>query len=209
MLQRKLDAPCGLNYHRPNLCVGGRSRNAVMACTRILGIGLALGSGSVLAEELALPPLLPQQSAPELLLYDQPPAAMVDETIDTLPPLAEEVPASSEPIKSHSDLWTHLRTGFSLPDLDDPLVAKHEAWYAARPEYVSRMVERSQRYLYFIVAEVEKRHMPLEVALLPMIESAFNPMALSRSRASGIWQFIPSTGRHYGLQQIWWLDERR
>ena len=75
-----------------------------------------------------------------------------------------------------------------------------EAWYAARPDYVARMVERSRRYLYYIVGEVQKRGMPTEIALLPMIESAYNPMAYSRSRASGIWQFIPSTGKHYGLQ---------
>ncbi len=71
------------------------------------------------------------------------------------------------------------------------------------------MVERSRRYLYFIVVEIEKRNMPMEIALLPMIESAYNPMAYSRSRASGIWQFIPSTGKLYGMQQNWWLDERR
>ena len=71
------------------------------------------------------------------------------------------------------------------------------------------MVERSRRYLYYIVVEVEKRNMPMEIALLPMIESAYNPMAYSRSRASGIWQFIPSTGKLYGMQQNWWLDDRR
>jgi membrane-bound lytic murein transglycosylase D len=71
------------------------------------------------------------------------------------------------------------------------------------------MVERSRRYLYYIVSEVQKRGMPTEIALLPMIESAYNPMAYSRSRASGIWQFIPSTGKHFGLAQNWWFDERR
>jgi peptidoglycan lytic transglycosylase D len=109
----------------------------------------------------------------------------------------------------YGDLWTRIRQGFVLQDVDGPLVKKAEDWYAARPDYVSRMVERSRRYLYYIVAEVEKRGMPLEVALLPMIESAYNPMAYSRSRASGIWQFIPSTGKRYGLQQNWWFDERR
>ena len=71
------------------------------------------------------------------------------------------------------------------------------------------MVERSRRYLYHIVSEVEKRGMPLEIALLPMVESAFNPNALSTSRASGIWQFMPSTGKTYGLKQTWWFDSRR
>ena len=96
-----------------------------------------------------------------------------------------------------------------LDDLDTPLVKDAEEWYAARPDYVARMVERSRRYLYYIVVEVEKRNMPMEIALLPMIESAYNPMAYSRSRASGIWQFIPSTGKLYGMQQNWWFDERR
>ncbi|TMH59952.1 MAG: LysM peptidoglycan-binding domain-containing protein [Betaproteobacteria bacterium] len=109
----------------------------------------------------------------------------------------------------YGDLWTRIRQGFVLKDLDTPLVKTAEDWYAARPDYVARMVERSRRYLYHIVVEVEKRGMPLEIALLPMIESAYNPMAYSRSRASGIWQFIPSTGKNYGLKQNWWFDERR
>ena len=96
-----------------------------------------------------------------------------------------------------------------MPDLDGPLVEKWEQWYATRPDYVARMVERSRRYLYHIVAEVERRDMPLEIALLPMVESAFNPTALSVARASGIWQFMPSTGKHYGLKQNWWFDSRR
>jgi membrane-bound lytic murein transglycosylase D len=109
----------------------------------------------------------------------------------------------------YGDLWLRIRQGFLLDDIDTPLVTKSESWYAARPEYVARMIERSRRYLYYIVVEVEKRNMPLEIALLPMIESAYNPMAYSRSRASGIWQFIPSTGKLYGLKQSWWFDERR
>ncbi len=96
-----------------------------------------------------------------------------------------------------------------MPDLADPRVAKWEEWYASRPDYVARMVDRSRRYLYHIVVEVDERHMPTEIALLPMIESAFNPNALSTSRASGIWQFIPSTGARYGLKQNFWFDSRR
>lgn len=107
------------------------------------------------------------------------------------------------------DVWQRVRVGFAMPELDSQLVARHEAWYGARPDYVKRMVERGQRYLYHIVEEVEKRGMPTEVALLPMIESAFNPTAYSRSHASGIWQFIPSTGKDFGLQQNWWYDGRR
>ncbi|MHB1291866.1 MAG: lytic transglycosylase [Sulfuricella sp.] len=115
------------------------------------------------------------------------------------------VVASEEPV----DLWDRIRDGFALEELDSPLVQNHVAWYTNRPEYMRRMVERSQLYLYHIVEEVEKRGMPTEVALLPMIESAFNPKAYSRSHASGIWQFIPSTGKNFGLEQNWWYDGRR
>jgi len=96
-----------------------------------------------------------------------------------------------------------------MPEMDSKLIAHYEKWYARQPEYVERMSERARRYLYFITEEVEKRGMPTEIALLPMIESAFNPGAYSGARASGIWQFIPSTGKHFGMQQNWWYDGRR
>ncbi len=99
--------------------------------------------------------------------------------------------------------------GYAMQNVASSRSAQHEAWYAKRPDYIKRMMERSQKYLYFIVGEVEKRGMPTEIALLPMIESAFNPQAYSTSRASGIWQFIPSTGKHFGLEQNFWKDNRR
>jgi len=107
------------------------------------------------------------------------------------------------------DLWERIRSGFAMADLESPLVAARERWYASQPEYLKRMVERSKLYLYYIVEEVEKRGMPTEIALLPMVESAFNPMAYSRSHASGLWQFIPSTGKTFKLSQNWWADSRR
>jgi len=109
------------------------------------------------------------------------------------------------------DVWQRIRNGFKIDDAaaQNPLVAVHESWYVSRPEYLRRIVERSRRYLYHIVQEVDRRAMPMEIALLPMIESAFNPTALSPSAASGIWQFIPSTGRIYGLKQDTWYDGRR
>jgi membrane-bound lytic murein transglycosylase D len=132
-------------------------------------------------------------------------AALDASAIDA--PALEATPTLTPP--APADLWERIRNGFALQDSDSPLVREHEAWYAERPEYVKRMVERSKRYLFYIVEEVEKRGMPTEIALLPMIESAFNPQAYSRSRASGIWQFIPSTGKNYGLEQNWWYDGRR
>lgn len=125
---------------------------------------------------------------------------------------AEEPSASIPPTTAAiqtDDLWERIRDGFALPELDTPLVQENEEWYANRPEYVRRMVERSRRYLYYIVDEVERRGMPTEIALLPMVESAFNPKAYSRARASGIWQFIPTTGKNFGLQQDFWYDGRR
>lgn len=107
------------------------------------------------------------------------------------------------------DLWERIRAGYGMLEIDSPLVQRHEAWYLNRPEYVERMIARSKRYLYHIVEEVEKRDMPSEIALLPMIESGFNPAAYSHMHAAGMWQFIPSTGRKYGLQQTWWYDGRR
>ena len=106
-------------------------------------------------------------------------------------------------------LWRRLRSGFTLQEMDSPLIAKHEQWYASHPEYLARMMDRASRYLYYITSEVERRGMPSEIALLPMIESAFNPGAYSTSHASGLWQFIPSTGRNFGLRQNWWYDGRR
>ncbi|MFZ2302772.1 MAG: transglycosylase SLT domain-containing protein [Gallionella sp.] len=108
-----------------------------------------------------------------------------------------------------SDLWARIRNGFAMRDLNSPLVARHEKWYASRPDYVARMTDRARRYLHYITTEVERRGMPSEIALLPMIESAFNPGAYSTARASGIWQFIPSTGKNFGMEQNWWYDGRR
>jgi membrane-bound lytic murein transglycosylase D len=107
------------------------------------------------------------------------------------------------------DLWERIREGFAMPDLDSELVRNREQYYAARPDYMQRMTDRAGRYLFYIVEEVEQRGLPTELALLPFIESAFNPQAMSSARASGMWQFIPSTGRHYDLKQNLFRDERR
>jgi peptidoglycan lytic transglycosylase D len=108
-----------------------------------------------------------------------------------------------------SDLWDRIRTGFAIPDISNQLVEEEQIWYASHPDYVTRMVERGKRYLYYIVEQLENRGMPTELALLPMVESAFNPMAYSRAHASGLWQFIPSTGKNYNLEQNSWYDGRR
>jgi len=108
-----------------------------------------------------------------------------------------------------SDLWERIRLGFAMPDLDRKLVAQQVAWYAARPELVQAIAQRARQYLHFIVDETERRGMPTELALLPFIESGFNPMALSPAQASGLWQFIPETGSKYKLAQGTHYDGRR
>ncbi|MEI7456956.1 MAG: transglycosylase SLT domain-containing protein [Nitrosomonadales bacterium] len=124
-------------------------------------------------------------------------------------PCARNIELILNETPQYNDLWQRLREGFTMRQMNDPLVTRHEQWYATRPEYVARMMTRANRYLYYITTEVERRGMPAEIALLPMIESAFNPGAYSTSNASGIWQFIPSTGKNFGMRQNWWYDGRR
>jgi peptidoglycan lytic transglycosylase D len=107
------------------------------------------------------------------------------------------------------DLWARIRKGFAMKDLDNALVRRKTREYAASSEYLQRMFERSRIYLYHIVDEVEKRGLPTELVLLPMVESAFNPMARSPKHASGIWQFVPGTGKRFDLKQNSWYDGRR
>ncbi len=120
-----------------------------------------------------------------------------------------KTPALMDLTTAPTSLWQRIRNGFGLPDMASPLVSEQEDWFAKRPDYIARTVARSSRYLFYIVEQIEKRGMPSELALLPIIESAYNPVAYSRAHASGIWQFIPSTGKSYGLQQNFWYDGRR
>ena len=108
-----------------------------------------------------------------------------------------------------TDIWERIRRGFAMPDLEGPLVRDREQWYAARPDYILRMTERSRRYLFHIVEELERRDMPTELALLPFIESAFNPEAVSSAKAAGMWQFMPATGKYFDLKQNLFRDDRR
>ena len=124
-------------------------------------------------------------------------------------PLRPEVRLDLDERAARVDLWERLRHGFAMIDLDNDLVHDRERWYASRPDYVARMTERGGRYLFHIVEELDKRGMPTELALLPFIESAFNPQAMSVARASGMWQFIPSTGRDFELKQNVFRDDRR
>ncbi len=108
-----------------------------------------------------------------------------------------------------ADLWERIRRGYAMPDLDNDLVRDRESWYASRPDYIERMTDRSSKYLFHIVEELERRNMPTELALLPFIESAFNPQAISSAKAAGMWQFMPATGKHFELKQNAFRDDRR
>ena len=109
----------------------------------------------------------------------------------------------------YADLFDRIRSGFHIDEVERTAVNQQLSWYAANPEYLERAFGRAELYLYHIVTEIEARGMPLELALLPVVESAFEPYAYSRARASGLWQFIPGTGSRFGLKQGWWYDGRR
>ena len=109
-----------------------------------------------------------------------------------------------------NDIWVRIREGFELPSaLEQPRVRKHLAYYRSHPKYLWRVTTRAEPFLHFILEEIERRALPTDLVLLPVIESAYRPFAYSHGRAAGLWQFIPSTGKLYGLEQNWWYDGRR
>ncbi|WP_349743296.1 transglycosylase SLT domain-containing protein [Roseateles cavernae] len=186
--------------------------NTPLPTLSMLALALLLGA-------CASTPLPPMESpAPAPQLSAAPPAAPVAElpapgTLAALPQVEDAlqpgVTVDLNDAKAKADLWVRVRGGFAMPTLENDLVRRAEAWYSQRPDYVARMTTRGGRYLYHIVVEVEKRGMPMELALLPFIESAFNPQAMSSAKASGMWQFMPATGRDFELRQNIFRDDRR
>lgn len=173
---------------------------------------------------LALSPARAEQSGLQLtpdLSISTPNAYEAYPVADPLPEIArlqlpsQDVRDETPPIPTidlttpPDDLWQRLRNGFAMPNLDSPLVADRQAWYLNRPDLLRRIFERSRRYLHHIVEQLEARGMPTELALLPVVESSFNPLAYSSARALGMWQFIPATGKTYKLKQNAWFDQRR
>jgi peptidoglycan lytic transglycosylase D len=162
---------------------------------------------------LLLAVLLAAAGCTQVPTVPEPPPPRMPEIVPVTPtpepvaaaPVAEPEPAAEPP----ADLYERMRAGFVLNDVNNPAVTREAAWFAKHPEYLDRTFRRGERYLHFIVTEIAERNLPLELALLPVVESAFNPVALSRSRASGLWQFIPATGRRYGLKQNVYYDGRR
>jgi membrane-bound lytic murein transglycosylase D len=133
------------------------------------------------ANDLTIPPSQPSANTPK------------EAVTEALPnPAASEDNVLAEDIELQNfDVWERIRKGYGIPDLNNPLVATHSTWYSARPDYLQRITQRASRYLFYVVQELEKRNMPTELALLPFIESAFNPQAYSSAKAAGMWQFIP------------------
>jgi len=117
--------------------------------------------------------------------------------------------AARPPPVPQIDIWERIRRGFAIPDLETKLATNRTQWYAGQPDYLDRMSQRASLYLFHIVEEIEKRGMPTELALLPFVESAMQPEAVSSAKAAGLWQFIPSTGKIYALEQNPWHDQRR
>jgi membrane-bound lytic murein transglycosylase D len=157
------------------------------------------------------PPETASQAAPVAPVQRSAPVLPDPLSTEPLRPI-QAAAVASQKVASQSapaDLWDRIRRGFQMPNLDTPQVREREQWYVSRPDYIARMAERSRKYLFHIVEELERRNMPSELALLPFIESAFNPQAVSSAKAAGMWQFIPSTGKFFELKQNAFRDDRR
>ncbi len=170
--------------------------------TRIALLIVALGALAACATRQPLPPPPEQPVVP-------PAAASPPAEAPTPPPAAPPPQAAAPAPVQYADLFARIRGGFVLGDPDEAPIDQQLNWYASNPDYLQRAFGRADMYLYYIVTQLEARHMPLELALLPVIESAFEPYAYSRARAAGLWQFIPGTGSRFGLKQDWWYDGRR
>lgn len=164
----------------------------------VLSVGVLQGCGQLRLQSDATAQVAAPQANPNFVFFDSEPDD--DLTIEEYAALPEPIPM---------DLWARIRNGYQLPKTMNRRVEQQLKWFAKHPEYMNRVAQRGERYLFHIVEEVEARGLPMELALLPIVESAFDPFAYSHGRASGIWQFIPGTGKMLGLKQNWWYDGRR
>jgi membrane-bound lytic murein transglycosylase D len=179
------------------------NRGLAVICISLSLISTAFAEINILGEEISIL----DNDVLDNDVLDQEINKLNSLNLNSLPPSSKTENFQSN--KAEINLWQRIYSRYEIKNENNSRSKKYEDWYSARPEYVERMMDRSQKYLFYVVGEVEKRGMPSEIALLPMIESAYNPIAISRSKAVGIWQFIPSTGRLYGLNQDWWHDKRR
>ena len=173
---------------------------------------IAAMQGSAMSSEVAIAgPFAATGQATVLPVVSDQNASSLPSTANSGPNQNPDPNPSQNPDPTDSathSLWGRLRAGFGMTHSDNPRIAAQMDWFARHPDYLARTVQRSKRYLYHIVNEVQKRGMPTEIALLPMIESAYNPMAYSTSHAAGIWQFLPSTAKHFGLRETGNYDGR-
>lgn len=202
-----------------------RSSWVLVLAAVVSGCATSVPTPQTAQQTAPLPPVerLPETSSPSVTTTPTPEPSPAPPVTASAPaaPDAPAVPAISleKPVElmPHAvvglqekiDIWERIRRGFAMPDLDNDLVRNREQWYASRPDYMLRMTERSRPYLFHIVEELERRQMPMELALLPFIESAFNPQAVSSAKAAGMWQFMPATGKFFDLKQNLFRDERR
>ena len=170
-----------------------------MALSRPIRLALLVSSTLAAAGCAHAPVKAPSEPVPMVE------AAPIPEPPDTSEPAPTVEPSAT----AYTDLFDRVRGGFKLEDVAEDAVDTQLFWFANHPDYLERSFQRSELYLYDIASQIEARGMPLELALLPMIESAYEPYAYSRARASGLWQFIPGTGSRFGLKQDWWYDGRR
>ncbi len=220
-----------LVYSRLPPCAGSlanmNKKNAQTRLTGVLTAALLLGGCSLLpgAPDDGLPDvadalpyeergaaLAPSWAGAGLYLPDPEHSTREADPLDAdqrdhLPPAGADHAADAD--DGERDLWDRLRAGYAFPLIEHPRIDAELAWYLNHPDYLARTVERARPYLWLIVEALEQRDMPQEIALLPIVESAFQPFAYSHGRAAGLWQFIPSTGAHFGLKQNWWYDGRR
>ncbi len=137
-------------------------------------------------------------------------ALLADESIDVFHPVADvDFSLDKKTIQQHDDIWQRIREQLTFDVPENSRVVAQRNWYVKHPNYLKRVAKRAEPFLYYIVQELEKNNMPLEMALLPVVESAFDPFAYSHGRASGMWQFVPGTGERFGMKQNWWYDGRR
>ena len=139
-------------------------------------------------------------------------ALLIDENIDVIHPVddvAFSLSSKDKALQSSNDVWQRIREQLTFDIPENNRVVAQRDWYVKHPSYLTRVAKRAEPFLYYIVEELEKNNVPVELALLPIVESAFDPFAYSHGRASGMWQFVPGTGTRFGMKQNWWYDGRR
>lgn len=180
-----------------------RSFLSVMVCASIAALATPAQADS--SDGFPVLSLLMPSAVPFENSATSPEEALTVHELGETPIFSGNIDLTAQP----DDLWVRIRNGFAMTNLNDDLTLHYQQYYQNRPDALRRMIERSRPFMHYIVEEIESRGMPTELALLPMVESSFNPMAYSRAHASGLWQFIPATGKRFNLEQSWWRDQRR